>query len=254
VAISHDDNRKFDPVERSFEELFLLFRRQLVRKTAGGRSEFGLVVADESRYEDVLQPITKEWREVGTRFGPLRRLVEVPLFADSQATRLLQMADLVAYVTHRAYVAQDKELFDTLLRGFRPVMGMPQGLLHLQERGAPCDCVACSAKVRLKELRRLERSGDPTATAELHNLEVARGLANPLSELELSPRCMRALSNDGIESVQELLAHTEVDLLGIRNFGVSFLNEVKEKLVSHGFVSVEEREYRPGRRSSRGEH
>ena len=51
-----------------------------------------------------------------------------------------------------------------------------------------------------------------------------------------------------------MLAHTEADLLGIRNFGVSLLNEVKEKLVSYGFVSVEEREYRPGRRSSRGEH
>src|SRR5216683_8203832 len=127
--------------------------------------------------------------------------------------------------------------------------GRIRGLLRRSRRSSR---IASLRRISLPH--RLERSGDPTATAELHNLEVARGLANPLSELELSPRCMRALSNDGIESVQELLAHTEVDLLGIRNFGVSFLNEVKEKLVSHGFVSVEEREYRPGRRSSRGEH
>jgi hypothetical protein len=60
-------------------------------------SDLGIVVADKARYESTLQPVVGQWRDIGTRFARLTRLVEVPLFVDSKAARLVQAADLVAH-------------------------------------------------------------------------------------------------------------------------------------------------------------
>ena len=70
-----------DPLERSFEELLLRFTQMLIRISRDGAPEMGLVIADQARYEGTLQPIVQRWQwTVGTRFGPLTRLAEVPLF------------------------------------------------------------------------------------------------------------------------------------------------------------------------------
>ena len=82
-----------NPFERTFEELLLRFTQMLIRLRNDGEDHFGLVVADEARYERVLQPLVARWRSQGTRFARLGRLAEVPLFIDSRATRMTQAAD-----------------------------------------------------------------------------------------------------------------------------------------------------------------
>ncbi len=51
-----------------------------------------------------------------------------------------------------------------------------------------------------------------------------------LAELKLSVRAMNCLESENIHSVRDLVQRTEDQLLEVRNFGETTLNEVKEKL------------------------
>ena len=55
-----------------------------------------------------------------------------------------------------------------------------------------------------------------------------------IEDLELSVRAKRALAKLGIQTLGELIAMTEAELLGCKNFGVTSLNEIKERLVNYG--------------------
>ena len=55
-------------------------------------------------------------------------------------------------------------------------------------------------------------------------------LAKPIVDLNLSVRARKCLTKLGIQTVGELVSHTGDDLLECKNFGVTSLNEVRERL------------------------
>lgn len=55
-------------------------------------------------------------------------------------------------------------------------------------------------------------------------------LAKSISDLNLSVRARKCLTKLGIQTVGELIIHTGDDLMECKNFGVTSLNEVREKL------------------------
>jgi DNA-directed RNA polymerase subunit alpha len=59
-------------------------------------------------------------------------------------------------------------------------------------------------------------------------------LGRPVSTLELSVRARRALQNLGVQTIGELAARTEAELMGVKNFGQNSLDEIKRKLVDLG--------------------
>lgn len=59
-------------------------------------------------------------------------------------------------------------------------------------------------------------------------------LAKPVEDLELSVRSRRCLSRLGVRSIGDLAAKTEAELLGCKNFGVTSLNEIKDRLTVFG--------------------
>lgn len=59
-------------------------------------------------------------------------------------------------------------------------------------------------------------------------------LNKAVDELELSVRARRALSRLGVKTLFDLVGKTEAELLGCKNFGVTSLNEVKERLGMFG--------------------
>src|SRR5207245_33720 len=95
--------------------------------------------------------IVQRWRDTGTRFARLSRLVEVPLFVDSRASRLVQCADVIAHAVYRAYAAGDDALLARLLPAFDNDGGRIHGLVHLRPRyrAQDCRCAACSSRVLL---------------------------------------------------------------------------------------------------------
>jgi DNA-directed RNA polymerase subunit alpha len=59
-------------------------------------------------------------------------------------------------------------------------------------------------------------------------------LDRPIADLNLSVRARKCMVRLGLTTIGELLRRTGDDLLECKNFGVTSLNEVREKLTSHG--------------------
>ena len=136
-----------DPVEYAFEEIcnrFNLFLSRLWRNE--GDQQRGLVVMDESRYEQALQGLARQFREEGTRWGSLRNMAEVPLFADSNASRLIQIADLLAWAVWRRYEHGDTRYFDLIVRRFDREGGVLHGLVHRKDPRDDCHCPGCLSR------------------------------------------------------------------------------------------------------------
>jgi len=62
----------------------------------------------------------------------LRNLAEVPAFIDSRASRLLQLADLIAYSVFRRYQWNDSLFFDIIRGRFDREGGVEHGL-HVKD-------------------------------------------------------------------------------------------------------------------------
>lgn len=73
----------------------------------------------------------------------------------------------------------------------------------------------------------------PYLTEELSPQEKAE-LEAPVAELNLSVRARKCLTRLGITTIGELMARTPDELLSVRNFGVTSLNEIRAKLGERG--------------------
>lgn len=72
----------------------------------------------------------------------------------------------------------------------------------------------------------------PSAT----DLALAADLAQPIEDLELSVRSYNCLKRVGIDTVGDLTARSEADLLDLRNFGEKSITEIKDKLTTVGLT------------------
>ena len=59
-------------------------------------------------------------------------------------------------------------------------------------------------------------------------------LNNGVNELQLSVRARKALALLNINTIGDLCAHTEAELMGVKNFGMTSLDEIKIKLTENG--------------------
>jgi DNA-directed RNA polymerase subunit alpha len=59
-------------------------------------------------------------------------------------------------------------------------------------------------------------------------------LSRPISELELSVRSRKCLQRLGVATLGELVLRSEPELLAIKNFGQTSLNEIKQQLTNFG--------------------
>jgi hypothetical protein len=137
---SHPSNRLFatvvrksaisprDPVEYAFEQLASRFDHYLGRLHKTGDSQRGVIIFDKSTYETTIQSLATDFRTVGHRWGVLRNLSEVPLFLDSCASRLIQLADLIAYGIFQKYEHGDDQFFSIIEPKFDAEGGIVHGL------------------------------------------------------------------------------------------------------------------------------
>ncbi len=149
TAIHKAHRAPHDPVEYAFEEICNRFNLQLQRiyNRSSNRSEAaqrGLVVMDKSdNYEAALQNLARKFRMEGTRWGNLRNMAEVPLFVDSQLSRIVQAADLVSWAVWRRYEYGDTRYFDRIVSRFDSEGGVLHGLVHFRPNDEDCHCPAC---------------------------------------------------------------------------------------------------------------
>lgn len=61
-------------------------------------------------------------------------------------------------------------------------------------------------------------------------------LEKAVAEMNLSVRARKALQLLNIQTLGDLMSHTEAELMGVKNFGATSLQEVKDKLSEYGLV------------------
>lgn len=135
-------------VDRAHEELFSRFDEFLTRLHHDGQSHRALVVADESSYESLLQTLVPQWKRTGARMGRLHSLAEVPLYANSKASRLIQVADFVAWAVGHFYERGHTEWMQALNHRFDAEKGIQHGMAHLVRNHQSCPCVACVSRTK----------------------------------------------------------------------------------------------------------
>ena len=150
VVLHRDSFPHYNPYERAYEEFFARCNGMLGRLASRGDRHRCVVIADHSRLESAIQSAMLGWRErgasTGAAIGPLSAYAEVPLFVDSKASRLVQLADFVAHWVYRAYEAGDDSVLARLVNGFDQEEGVLHGLVHLVRDHRACDCLACESR------------------------------------------------------------------------------------------------------------
>lgn len=160
VVVDATFRSRWLPLERerfTYEVLLNKFDAMLRRlREHLDRPNRGLVIHDRRVLaEHDIQSWVSEWRTAAGSVGQLENLADVPLFADSRATRLLQVADLVSYALYRRYRPDrpadiSKEYFATLWPRFDSSGAATHGCVHFTPsygRG-DCDCEPCDQRLR----------------------------------------------------------------------------------------------------------
>lgn len=150
VSLPHHD----PPYERAYEEFFARCNGFMGRLAQQGERHRCIPISDKSdRLEFPLQRVMNIWRtggaSTGANIGAMTSYAEVPLFVDSKSSRLVQLADFVAYWVLKAYADQEDEILQMLLPAFdqEPDHDI-YGLVHLRRNYLACDCVACVSRQR----------------------------------------------------------------------------------------------------------
>jgi hypothetical protein len=139
-----------DPVELAFEDLCQRFDYFLMRRRQQGDQQRGMIILDKTTRETSLQKLSREFRKAGTRWGSLKNIADTPFFVDSRASRLVQLADHVAYSVFRRYNSGDAQYMDIIASRFDEADGVIHGLCHKHNERVTCMCPGCLSR-RLKE-------------------------------------------------------------------------------------------------------
>jgi hypothetical protein len=121
-------------IPHAFEKLadnFDSYLAAMYQRSQGKNPQRGIVIFDKSTFEQSIQGLSHVFKHHGHTNGYLRNFAEVPLFIDSKASRLIQIADMVAYWMYRRYEALDDRGFQLISPFFHSFSGGNQGLYEL---------------------------------------------------------------------------------------------------------------------------
>lgn len=121
-----------DPITCTFEQLASRFDMFLKRLHVQGNTQRGIAIFDKSSTEKTIQNLARIFKQDGHRWGQLHNFSEVPLFLDSKASRLIQLADLVAFSIFRRFEHNDSRFYDIIAHCFDHHQGRIHGL-HILE-------------------------------------------------------------------------------------------------------------------------
>ena len=116
-------------LSKSFENVACQFDQYLANIYHARREpQRGLVIFDKTSYEYKLQALSHIMKHKGHATGKLRNFAEVPLFLDSKASRLIQMADMIAYAMFRHFESSDSKLYKMVEPHFYRYNGINCGI------------------------------------------------------------------------------------------------------------------------------
>lgn len=135
----------------AYEVLLNKFDVMLKRTRRNVDSTRGLVIHDRRIVaERDIQEWTRQWQHAAGTLPQLRNLADVPLFADSRASRLLQAADLVSYALYRHYdpLRKGADYVEPLWPYFDSVDDVMHGCVHYTPSfgSHSCSCLPCGSR------------------------------------------------------------------------------------------------------------
>lgn len=164
VVVDHHFRPNWKGMERerfAYEVLLnkfdVMLKRRRVKDNLPNR---GLVIHDRRVVaEHDIQQWTSEWRVAAGTVGKVRNLADVPLFTDSRATRLLQIADLVSYALYRRYnsTTADSAYLDRIWPRFDDDNGVVHGCVHYTPSygSGMCECIPCHDRLIAESTRQV---------------------------------------------------------------------------------------------------
>lgn len=142
--IHFDPQRAQSPVdEQAFEQVISRFEQYLQNTDdTNGQKNYGLIVHDNNEtVEKKHTQLMREFQRKGTLWTRVERIIETPLFVDSQLTSMVQIADLCSYSLRRFVENGETTLFNKIYtradRNRRRVVGVR----HFTDAG--CQCAIC---------------------------------------------------------------------------------------------------------------
>jgi hypothetical protein len=146
-AIHKASHPNVDSLKLAFEDISKRFDLYLRKMNAEGNTQRGLLILDESSHETSLQKLSIDFRNIGTQWGAIKFLADIPLFVDSKASRLVQLADHIAYSVFKRYNMGDSQYFDIIASKFYSSDNVIHGLAHKHPNmSTTCMCIACLSR------------------------------------------------------------------------------------------------------------
>lgn len=144
-----DPTRASRPIdEQAFEQLVSRFEQYL--QIIGKDDPYckGVIIHDNN--ETVSRRLTdmmNKFHQTGTLWTTIEKIIETPLFVDSQLTSMVQIADVCAYALRRYLENAEEELFDLIYLRADRKDGKVVGVRHFTNLG--CTCKICCSHRKL---------------------------------------------------------------------------------------------------------
>lgn len=143
--IHFDPNKsKLSLDEQGLEQLVSRFEQYLkIRsKSLNNNGIFGALIHDNNdtvskRHTDLM----KRFHRHGTLWTSIERIIETPLFVNSELTNLVQVADLCCYSIRRYLENNESNLFDRIKKKIDRKNGKIVGIRHFTD--GSCKCELC---------------------------------------------------------------------------------------------------------------
>jgi hypothetical protein len=136
-------------IRLALEQVSKRFDTLLSRKAKRGNPQRGLIVLAQSQYEQHAKTWLNEFRALGTQWGVLNNLCDIPFTAPAKESRMLQLADYIAHALFLLYERRDPTLIRAVIDRFDVTGGTTHGLVHISDhKGSTCGCPACSSRHR----------------------------------------------------------------------------------------------------------
>mgnify|MGYP002397411797 CR=1 FL=1 len=141
----------FDPArakmpadEQALEQLVSRFEQYLkiVARSTREKNLFGALIHDNNetvsrKHTDLM----KRFHKHGTLWTSIEKIIETPLFVNSELTSLVQIADLCCYSLRRYFENAETDLFDRIKDRFDRKNGKVVGMRHFTD--SSCQCYFC---------------------------------------------------------------------------------------------------------------
>lgn len=122
--------QRHEIIPKAFEHLATCFDDFLASRYKNKDPQRGIVIFDDAMFEQSVQSLSYEFKTIGHTTGRLRNFAEVPLFINSKASRLIQMADFIAHWTFRRYQSLDDRGYSHIAPHLHSYGGVCHGLFE----------------------------------------------------------------------------------------------------------------------------